>query len=153
MSLFPSHPVRHFSFYFVCPLLSGSSFNSTICLSPRPGDRRNQKSKSSIPFDLTIVIFFQILLFSSKFHHPFRAVGTKKRNPSVHPSARGFPYDCIRESRYTDAAIVLLDIHSISKEVRGAVTKIALYATIRQTESFQSAVLSRFWEPSLKPSL
>ena len=60
MSLF-FLPVHHFSFYLVCLLASGSLFSPTICLSPRYDDGRNGKSEPSIPFDLTIVIFFQIL--------------------------------------------------------------------------------------------
>lgn len=62
-----------------------------------PGGGRNGKSEPSIPFDLAIVIFFQILPFSSKLHHPFGRQEKKEARSPVHPSARGFPYDCIRE--------------------------------------------------------
>lgn len=100
MSLFfSSAPVYHFSFYLVRLLLaSGSLFSPTICLSRRPSDRRNGKSEPSIPFDLVIVIFFQILPLFVEAPSSVRPAGTKKETrSSVYPSARGFPYDCIRE--------------------------------------------------------
>jgi len=75
----------------------------------------------------------------------------KKKRPSIRPHA-AFRAIVSAKSRYTDATIVLLDIHSIWKEVREAVAKIALYATIRQTESFRSVVLFHFSKPSLEPS-
>lgn len=76
-------------------LSSRSLFSPTICLSPWLDDGRNGKSEPSIPFDLTVVIFFRILSLFVEVPSSLRPVGIKKRN--VRPSARSFPCDCIHE--------------------------------------------------------
>lgn len=134
-SPFPSHPSFLFLSRLSFPRIRFPFQPNHLLFSPVWRWKEREKRTPSTPFDLAIVIFFQILPFS-KLHHPSDRQEQKKKKrdrPSIRPHV-AFRAIVSAKSRYTNAAIVLLDIHSTSKEVRGAVAKIALYATIRQTE-------------------
>lgn len=64
-----------------------------------PGLWRWKKQEKRIGHSVwsrAIVIFSQILPFPSKFHHPSGQT-IKKKKKGTRLSARGFPYNCIRE--------------------------------------------------------
>lgn len=152
MSLFASHPIHHFLFLsrLSSPRIRPFSTQLSAFL---PGLAMEETGK-------TVHSVWSPWYFSR--FSPFRRSSItsvpagrklkKETRPSIHPSARLSVRLYPRNRDIRIVAIMLLDIHSISKEVRGAVAKIAFYATIRQTEGFRSDVFSRFRESSLELS-
>jgi len=89
-------PVRHFSFYLI---LSSPrirfSFQSNHAFLPGLAMEGNGKSEPSVwSRDRDIFPDFPLFVEAPSV----QLIGTKKEaRPSVHPSARGFPCDCIRQ--------------------------------------------------------